>query len=112
MKDLHTGAVVVETKPLTLTRQKDHSIYNTPEEGYSQILAVFFVKDLSSHQGCSCGDKADGGGARRHRGERGGCRPKFWLENDESEKNTFNYFLFCIGKHFIKIVSHIGSVER
>ena len=41
------------------------------------LMVLFFVEDLSPHQGCCCGDKADGGGARRHRGERGGCRPKF-----------------------------------
>ena len=28
------------------------------------------------------------------------------------KKNTFDYFLFCIEKHFIKIVYHIGSVGR
>ena len=95
MKDLLTGAVVVETKPMTLTRQKDQKPLQHPR-GIQPNFSCFFVKDLSPHQGCSCGDKADGGGARRHRGERGGCRPKFWLENDESEKNTFYYFLFVV----------------
>ena len=81
---------------MALSRPNPNNKRPRTPEWYSQSLAVFFVKDLSPHQGCCGRDKTDGGGARRHRGERGGCRPKFWLENDESEKTDLIIFFFFV----------------
>ena len=47
----------------------------------SSVAVGLNICPVSSHQGGGCGDKADGGGAGRHRGERRCGRPVLELEN-------------------------------